>query len=496
VKILFVLLLLVLFIFYANKINLTNSDIGRHIKNGELLLENHQILRSNFYSYTTPDFGTINHHWAYGGIVYLIWKSFGFLGISLFNIFFYLLTFIFIFKLAESKSNYWLALFFSVLMVPLIVYRKEVRPEVISYFFFAVYYFLLTQYKSREISFVRLFPLFIFMQILWVNTHLFFVFGIALVTFFTVDSFLNDKQRTQKFLGLLVAIVLASLINPYFLSGLLEPFTIFRSYGYLLAENVSIFFMQGRGFSWFYVYVEAMIFLGLVSFFIRKEFKKNIVNVLIFLFFGGLALNKIRGITLLGFVLIPILAENFKETFRHSREWQKDLFKYITLTIFILVSFVALNSLFGEGNGLGLGEGMQSSADFFVENNLRGNIFNNYDIGGYLIFNLFPEEKVFVDNRPEAYPVEFFRDIYIPMQEDDEMWKEYETKYEINIIYFYWHDMTPAGQDFMIKRLDDSEWVPVYVDSYALIYLKDNEQNREIIDKFRLPREIFSVKAI
>jgi len=55
---------------------------------------------------------------------------------------------------------------------------------------------------------------------------------------------------------------------------------------------------------------------------------------------------------------------------------------------------------------------------FFKENNLQGPIFNNYDIGGYLIFNLFPQEKVFVDNRPETYSSEFFQEDYIPMQED------------------------------------------------------------------------------
>ena len=44
---------------------------------------------------------------------------------------------------------------------------------------------------------------------------------------------------------------------------------------------------------------------------------------------------------------------------------------------------------------------INASADFFKTENIKGSIFNNYDIGGYLIFNLFPNQKLFVDNRPE-----------------------------------------------------------------------------------------------
>jgi len=42
--------------------------LGRHIKNGELVLNgDFGILKSNFYSYTEPDFPVINHHWGGGG---------------------------------------------------------------------------------------------------------------------------------------------------------------------------------------------------------------------------------------------------------------------------------------------------------------------------------------------------------------------------------------------------------------------------------------------
>ena len=72
---------------------------------------------------------------------------------------------------------------------------------------------------------------------------------------------------------------------------------------------------------------------------------------------------------------------------------------------------------------LGLLPKINAAADFYKTNKIQGPIFNNYDIGGYLIFHLYPE-KIFVDNRPEAYPTSFFQDVYIPMQENNDIWKE------------------------------------------------------------------------
>ena len=494
--ILLVCILLVLAVLYADKINLVNSDIGRHIKNGEFLLKNHSILHSNFYSYTAPNFYTINHHWAYGGIVYSIWKIFGFSGISLFNILLYLLTFLIIFKIAERKSNYKIAGFFAILMIPLMVYRKEVRPEVLSYFLFSIYYFILLKYKSREIDYKILLFILIPLQIFWVNVHIFFIFGIAMVSFFAIDSYLNEREKLKKYLGLLGALVLTSLVNPYFFNGLLEPFLIFREYGYLLAENMGLFFMQKRDFNFLYLYVELILFVGTISFFLRKNLRKDIIGVLVFLFFGTIAISKVRGITLLGFVLIPILSENFKVFYGKFSKEQKDILSGITVFLLIVAIVMSMSSVIGGEKGLGIEKGMQGSRDFFVENNLQGKIFNNYDIGGHLIFNLFPEERVFVDNRPEAYPVEFFKEIYIPMQEENSVWEKYQKEYGINVIYFYWHDFTPWGQDFLIKRLRDPLWVPVYVDDYAIIYLKNNEQNKELIEKFELSDEMFSVSTL
>jgi hypothetical protein len=93
--------------------------------------------------------------------------------------------------------------------------------------------------------------------------------------------------------------------------------------------------------------------------------------------------------------------------------------------------------------GFGLKKDVNLSAEFFKKEKIQAPIFNNYDIGGYLIYHPFPEEKVFVDNRPEAYPASFFEKIYVSMQNDEKIWRKKDEIYNFNVIIFSYRDYTP-----------------------------------------------------
>lgn len=71
--------------FLARKTDLTTQDIGRHLKNGEqVFAAGSAVLKTNFYSYTHPEFSVINHHWGSGLIFYGIERVAGFSGLALF----------------------------------------------------------------------------------------------------------------------------------------------------------------------------------------------------------------------------------------------------------------------------------------------------------------------------------------------------------------------------------------------------------------------------
>jgi hypothetical protein len=137
--------------------------------------------------------------------------------------------------------------------------------------------------------------------------------------------------------------------------------------------------------------------------------------------------------------------------------------------------------------------GVNISAEFFKYSGLKGPIFSNYDIGGYLIYHLAGQEKVFVDNRHEAFPWDFMQKVYIPMQEDDRVWHQQLAKYGFNVIYFYRHDLTNWGQAFMIARLQDPQWAPVFADGYTIIFARRASMDQGVIDRFELPKSMFRI---
>src|SRR5258708_25646989 len=87
----FALIVAVYALTSAETIGLTRGgiDLGRHLRNGELILspvESARVLHTNFYSYTQPELAFVNHHWLSGVILYKVWKLGGFAGLNAFYI--------------------------------------------------------------------------------------------------------------------------------------------------------------------------------------------------------------------------------------------------------------------------------------------------------------------------------------------------------------------------------------------------------------------------
>ena len=56
------------------------------------------------------------------------------------------------------------------------------------------------------------------------------------------------------------------------------------------------------------------------------------------------------------------------------------------------------------------------SVEYIEKEGIKGNIFNSYNWGGYLIWNMYPDQKVYIDGRCDMYGAEFvtrFVDIYM-----------------------------------------------------------------------------------
>ena len=502
----FALLLFWLGVFLAQPVNLVSTDLGRHIENGRYFLETHKIPDTNLYSYTYPDVPFINHHWGSGVIFYLIWEVAGLSGLSFLYIALSLLTFGLLFLEAKKIAGLPLATLSAVLVIPLIGERTEIRPEVFSYLFAAIYFILLWKFQKGELKKWILFTLLV-LGLLWVNLHIYFIFGLGLIGLFLLNT-LREKDWS-KFWTLFLILILttgASLINPFGLKAVLYPLNIFRNYGYRVLENQSVSFLTNLGFinNPNLLIFKIVLFILLASIILIFIFNRRRINWPLFglsLAVGVLGWSALRNFALFGYFAFPAIAYNLKFGLRNKIDlkdsWSKIIIFLVAFLFFLFFSYLFRGKLSRENRTASSvqEQAQNASAVFFKANRLSGPIFNNYDIGGYLIFHLYPQEKVFVDNRPEAYSDAFFQEIYIPMQENADAWKRVSEEYDFNAIYFATSDVTNWGQDFLVKRIKDPQWAPVFADDYAIIFLKRNEKNRDLISRFEVSQDRFRVIA-
>jgi len=495
-------------LFSIEKINFLTADIGRHIKNGEIFLHSAEfgmskwdVLHTNLFSYTYPEFSFVNHHWGSGIIAYLIFSIFGFSGLSVTYIVLLLLALIFALLTVRHDTEVSDIFLAGLFLAPLIADRLEVRPEAISYFFIAFFIYLLWNYSQNRMSHKTLFliPL---AELFWVNLHIYFIFGIFIIGIFFFESLIRKNYiHIKKLFTILVLTCLAAFINPYGFTGVIYPFIIFRNYGYTIVENQSIAFLEklnfiDPSFLWYKIAL-VLILISLVLFFLKNRKKIPISLTIISLTFAVLAYLGIRSISVFALVSLPLLAYSI-HSIRNSFKISKDTILFFQGIISFGIIVFALFNFSGRlpwnrNFGLGVLPGAFDSSDFIKQNNIQGPIFNNYDIGSSIDFTLFPQEKAFVDNRPEAYPAEFFSDVYIPMQENPDAFAQVDSRYHFNAIYFYRLDMTPWGQQFLVAMVKNPDWAPVYVDAETIIFLKRNSQNQNIISKYELPKNMFSV---
>ena len=86
----------------------------------------------------------------------------------------------------------------------------------------------------------------------------------------------------------------------------------------------------------------------------------------------------------------------------------------------------------------------------------------------------------------------FFENIYNPALTNEVNWLALDKQYSFNVIYFYRRDMTDNAQSFLYRRTQDPQWVPIYVDDFILILIKNEVKNKKLIEKYGLAKEIFT----
>ena len=482
---LIILLFSLLFVFAIHPFTTITYDIGAHLTAGKIIVTEHHVIRTNFFSYTYPDFPFINHHWFGAVLLYIGYLYFGLKGLIVMEALIFTAAFALSFLAFVRKKTLFLSIIIGVISIFTLLGRLDVRPEIFSYLFLGWYLFVL--FRKPDSGLLWSLPI---VQFIWINTHILFFLGPLIYTLFLFGRWVDTKTfptKGQIYIGGLVLI--ANIINPFGLAGALYPFRIFDNYGVVVSENIPPFSQKGlSSYPPLVIYAFGLgIFFTIISFIANhKNIKKNIFNLSLFIISSILAIMMIRNMPIFALCMLPIVMKNI-----HEARWfisyskQKAIIFAVMLAILI---YSVIDNEFYSGAGIKRSFGLsippdgQKAVDFVQKNNLTGPILNSYNVGSFLIWQL-PNEKIFIDGRPEAYPADFIKNVYIGMQIDPKLFEKYSEQYKFNYIFWDNMDKSELAQRFIETLKQNPKWFLAYEDNKFRIFIRNTPENHELISR-------------
>lgn len=501
-----ILLLFFVFSFLFRTDFSLDQDLGRHLKLGEIISDTHSVPQINLFSYTNPDFPFVNTHWLFEFWAFWGNKLAGIRGLLVFKVLIFLLSVFLVLK-TIPEENQALLLPIGFIFLHTLRERLELRPEVFSFLFTALSLYALDKFVQKPVSRSKFAVFFLpFIQLLWVNTHIYFFVGLVLQAIYLIHL-LYQKLRFHLQGGqlkLLTVVFLlsicASLISPNGLTGFLYPLRVNQNYGYTIVENQTVFLLENIGFrDPNFLFVKISIGLVILGSLLALSRKSIVVKDMLLAGFGvGLALLNVRSFPYLFFLSFPPTL-HFFGNLKANRASQ--FLVNAAALLLLLESFLYLNGSYYKYTdsphqvGLKAASSVSGAMDFVLKNDLPGPIFNNFDIGSYIIYRGYPKYRVYVDGRPEAYPKEFFQNTYIPIQFDPDKFKQEDVKRGFKTIIFSHTDQTPWGRAFVSNIVRNPSWKLVYFDDFTMVLVKKDfadQHHLQPIDLSNLSSEAYN----
>jgi tetratricopeptide (TPR) repeat protein len=504
-----------------------DPDIWVHLKTGEFILQNKIIPYNDIFSYTRQSMPWPSHRWLFQVTSYLIYAKWQAEGLVLFQSYITTLSFLVLLfmGLKVTKLSLEIAAFL-LLTTYASITRFNIRPEMFSLLFFGIYLYLLRFQTDRKIIWLLL-PI----QVLWVNFHLYFFIGPFLVALFVFAEFLRRKIKFlpwswkkrfalkdttyKRLIKLFLFACLACLFNPRGFQMAAYPFVVFKE---ILAGESNAFrtyitelhptLKELGKIGNYYSLLTVLCFI----FMLINLKRLKIIEILLagsFFIFG----LTVRNISFSSFVAYTIIISYIAPTLNKISSKVKikapfkNMFGYlfrsslaIILTVWIGFKINAvLNKGYYDFNKARYNSGLsgidyrkypQKAADFILENNIQGNIFNDFNSGAYLIYRFYPQRKVFIDGRTEVYGCEFFKEYSDFIEGDASSFKDIENKYDIScILLTMTYSSIPRA---VLTVYKDPRWKLVFLDDAAVIFLKDSPANQKLINKHKIDLDNYS----
>ncbi|PIR54575.1 hypothetical protein COU75_00035 [Candidatus Peregrinibacteria bacterium CG10_big_fil_rev_8_21_14_0_10_42_8] len=484
-RVIFPIIVAVLF-FYLFTFKVGNADFWWHIKAGKLLRHGGWIVTDPFAYTRAGEAYLANHEWLAQIVFSLLHDLTGYTGIIMLRM--VIVCVIFGLPLLLDRRNLWINTGLSLLAA--IAARPAIidRPHLFTILMFSiVMYIVLAYIEDKKIDqkkyTVMVLPLLI---VLWSNLHgAAGVIGIAVFGTLGIQRLADRAERKEMLVLVLVGVLscLALLLTPSGFDNIRYMWVLMGDKTTdLIAEWQSVplgEYLKHVGIFW--VIVLAACFKG------RRHL---LCSTLILLGIGYLSKSAVRHEVLFIVAALALTIHQLKHSEFHMRKifLIAALFILTTATLLQAYSYNMHNNLFGFGEFTPL----KGASEFIHSSGITGNMFNNYNAGGELIFR---GHKVFLDGRNLDYGYDYISRA-IEAGLDVQKWNELSTEYDFTHAIIYYSLETGKNPIPYIDILqNDPHWGLQYLDDWSAVYVK-NEEDRmtqitpKMLHNSQMPEEI------
>lgn len=462
-----------------------DTDTWWHLRAGKWILENRAVPQEDPFSYTR-----LGEKWQYPGWLvevpmFLIHEAFGPGGLNLWTAGMVTLTFAFLWRTLQGGE--FLRAFVLVLAAATSGVYWAARPYLITFLFAAVYLWILEDHRWGRANRLGWLPV---LMVIWANSHGGFAVGFLLwgvyfvgtierlnvKTFkgLNVQTLWNHIIRHQKLWLIGLLMVVAVMINP---SGPVMLFYPFKtvSIGSLREyiqewQSPNFHDLQVQPYLWLLI-----LTLGTLGFSRRRA---SITDFLSLSGFAYMAFLAGRNIALFALVAPPILTRHLDPLIS---VWARRLgiryapscrvppsrllrtLNWLIMGTLILAVGVKAAMIYPVAVNQDHFEGTLpvQAAAYIRQTNPPGRLFNTYNWGGYLLWDL-SEYPVFIDGRTDLYNDEVIN-TWLTVIRGEDGWQDILEKWEVQLIL-----MEPNLP--LALHLSAEGWQAVYEDDVAVVY--------------------------
>jgi tetratricopeptide (TPR) repeat protein len=473
-------------------------DTWTNVKAGQVILDTGAIPDTDVFSHTVPENRWVYHEWLAAVVLEVTRRLAGIPGLVVFTALVAAVSFLLVLLASPPRAGTVLPCLLTLAGALCASGRFMSRPHMLTTLFFAIFLFLLEIHRRTGTRWILVLPL---LQVVWTNSHAGFALGIVLTVLYLVGTVAvrsvkplarhaEKGELLPGSMGRLLLVLglqsLALLVNPYGFELALKPF---RELGTERLGGGINEWAPPLDYTPFppgvvLYYKIALVILGVAVLLVLV--KPRPLPLLLLVTMGGLSWTARRHADVFALALVlgaSVAFAPFVSWLRQARPPR--LLRAVPVTVLvaalIVVAFDRVSGRCFRRDRIPTIFAAQAcpliqpvaAVDWLEETGVEGNLFNNYSVGGYLAYRLWPRHKVLIDGRNVMYG-EFIEEYDRVLDDPERHFPEMETRYDIGTVFL--RHASPGATALLPYISRRPGWSLAYLDQVAAIFKRGSHE--------------------